>query len=62
VPDEIILVTGVPRTLTGKKLEIPVKRILLGAKPGDAVDLGAVDQPALLDEFVAFARTASTTP
>jgi acetoacetyl-CoA synthetase len=62
VPDEIIQVTGIPRTLTGKKLEIPVKRILLGAAPGDAVDLGAVDQPALLDEFVAFARTASTTP
>jgi acetoacetyl-CoA synthetase len=62
VPDEIIRVTGIPRTLTGKKLEIPVKRILLGAAPGDAVDLGAVDQPALLDEFVAFARTASTTP
>ena len=62
VPDDIIRVTGIPRTLTGKKLEIPVKRILLGAAPGDAVDLGAVDQPALLDEFVAFARTASTTP
>jgi acetoacetyl-CoA synthetase len=62
VPDEIIRVSGIPRTLTGKKLEIPVKRILLGAAPGDAVDLGAVDQPALLDEFAAFVRTASATP
>jgi len=59
VPDEIIRVSGIPRTLTGKKLEIPVKRILLGAAPRDAVDLGAVDQPALLEEFTKFARTAS---
>jgi acetoacetyl-CoA synthetase len=61
VPDEIIQVSGIPRTLTGKKLEIPVKRILLGAAPGEAVDLGAVDQPALLDEFVTFVRTPSAT-
>jgi acetoacetyl-CoA synthetase len=47
--------------LTGKKLEIPVKRILLGTAPADAVDLGAVDQPVLLDEFATFARTASAT-
>jgi acetoacetyl-CoA synthetase len=62
VPDEIIQILGIPRTLTGKKLEIPVKRILLGAAPGDAVDLGAVDQPSLLDQFVAYSRTASATP
>jgi acetoacetyl-CoA synthetase len=62
VPDEIIRVSGIPRTLTGKKLEIPVKRILLGTPPADAVDLGAVDQPALLDDFATFARTASATP
>jgi acetoacetyl-CoA synthetase len=61
VPDEIIQVSGIPRTLTGKKLEIPVKRILLGTAPGEAVDLGAVDQPALLDEFATFARTAAAT-
>ncbi|MDT5082829.1 MAG: acetoacetyl-CoA synthetase, partial [Mycobacterium sp.] len=62
VPDEIIRVSGIPRTLTGKKLEIPVKRILLGAAPRDAVDLGAVDQPALLEEFTQFARAASAKP
>jgi acetoacetyl-CoA synthetase len=61
VPDEIIEVSGIPRTLTGKKLEIPVKRILLGTAPGDAVDLGAVDRPALLDEYAAFARYPSAT-
>jgi acetoacetyl-CoA synthetase len=61
VPDEIIQVSGIPKTLTGKKLEIPVKRILLGTAPGEAVDLGAVDQPALLDEFATFARTPSAT-
>ncbi|KBZ61043.1 acetoacetate--CoA ligase [Mycobacterium marseillense] len=61
VPDEIIQVSGIPRTMTGKKLEIPVKRILLGTAPSEAVDLGAVDQPGLLDEFAAFARTPSAT-
>ena len=61
VPDEIIQVSGIPRTLTGKRLEIPVKRLLLGTAPGEAVDLGAVDQPALRDEFAAFARTRSAT-
>lgn len=61
VPDEILQVSGVPRTLTGKKLEIPIKRILLGAAPGDAVDLGGVDRPTLLDEFAVFARSPSQT-
>jgi acetoacetyl-CoA synthetase len=59
VPDEIIEVAAVPHTLTGKKLEIPVKRILLGQKPEDVVDLGAVDRPDVLKDIAALAAVRS---
>jgi acetoacetyl-CoA synthetase len=42
VPDEIVGVDAVPRTLTGKKLEVPVKRILQGADPASVASPGAV--------------------
>jgi acetoacetyl-CoA synthetase len=56
VPDEVIQMSVIPRTLTGKKLEIPVKRILQGAQPADVVDPGSVDPPGGLQPFVPFAR------
>src|SRR5450759_1999397 len=40
VPDEIFEVAAVPHTRTGKKLEVPIKRILLGAKLEDVLSLG----------------------
>lgn len=57
VPDDIIEVPGIPRTMTGKRLEIPIKRILLGAKPFDVVAESAVDRPDLLGVFAEHART-----
>ena len=57
VPDDILAVAGIPRTLTGKRLEIPIKRILLGAAPGDAVQQSSIDRPELLDVFVAYRRS-----
>ncbi|OIN82796.1 acetoacetate--CoA ligase [Mycobacterium malmoense] len=57
VPDDILQVPGMPRTLTGKRLEIPIKRILLGADPGEAVQQSSVDRPELLDAFVAYRRS-----
>jgi acetoacetyl-CoA synthetase len=45
VPDDIIVVSGLPHTRTGKKLEIPIKRILQGADVEDACQLAAVDDP-----------------
>ena len=57
VPDDILVVPGVPRTLTGKRLEIPIKRILLGAAPADAVQQSSVDRPELFDDFVQYRRT-----
>lgn len=57
VPDDILAVPGIPRTLTGKRLEIPIKRILLGAAPGEAVQQSSIDRPELLDAFVAYRRS-----
>ena len=48
VPDEIIAAPGVPHTRTGKKLEVPVKRILGGEGSGAVLDHGSVDRPELL--------------
>jgi acetoacetyl-CoA synthetase len=57
VPDAIVSVPGIPRTLTGKKLESPVKRILLGARAEDVASRDALAQPDALDAFVTYAAT-----
>jgi acetoacetyl-CoA synthetase len=57
VPDDVIAVPGIPHTITGKKLEVPVKRLLLGLAAG--VDLGAVDKPDLLELYATFRRGGS---
>jgi acetoacetyl-CoA synthetase len=56
VPDDVIEVETVPRTLTGKRLEIPVKRILRGAKPDDVASRDALTDPTSLDVFASMAR------
>jgi acetoacetyl-CoA synthetase len=56
-PDVIRQIRAVPTTLTGKKLEIPVKRILAGVAPEQAVARSAVANPEALDEIVAIARS-----
>jgi acetoacetyl-CoA synthetase len=59
VPDAIVPVPGIPRTLTGKKLEAPVKRILRG-EPAEAVaSRGSLADPAALDAFVTLAGERS---
>ena len=52
VPNEIIEVPGIPRTLSGKKLEVPVRKILLGAAPEKAANLDAMANPEVLSHFV----------
>jgi len=54
VPDEIVGVRAVPRTLTGKKLEVPVKRVLQGADPGKVASPGAVSDHEMLDWLAAW--------
>jgi acetoacetyl-CoA synthetase len=57
VPDRIIEAPDIPYTITGKKCEVPVKRILLGARPTDVADAGALRNPAVLTFYADFARS-----
>jgi acetoacetyl-CoA synthetase len=54
VPDEVYALPEIPRTLTGKKLEVPIKRILLGHPPAKAVNRDSMANPGIIDWFVAF--------
>ncbi|WP_350247561.1 acetoacetate--CoA ligase [Rhodococcus sp. D-6] len=56
VPDDVIVVDSLPHTRTGKKLEVPVKRILQGADPTTVVAPQAVDDPAALARFTEYRR------
>ncbi|HWI07486.1 MAG TPA: acetoacetate--CoA ligase [Solirubrobacteraceae bacterium] len=56
VPDDVHAVAEVPRTLSGKVLEVPVKRILSGVAPERAASRDSLASPGALDWFVAFAR------
>jgi acetoacetyl-CoA synthetase len=51
VPDEILVAPAIPHTLTGKRLEVPVKRLLQGFEPSRAVNAGVVDSPEALQWF-----------
>jgi acetoacetyl-CoA synthetase len=53
VPDEIHQVPGIPRTLSGKKLEVPVRKILLGTPVAEAADPDALANPEVLGFFAA---------
>jgi acetoacetyl-CoA synthetase len=56
VPDEIIEAPGVPHTRTGKKLEVPIKKLFQGADPAKVVERSAVDNPDLLDWYAKLKR------
>jgi acetoacetyl-CoA synthetase len=56
VPDEILVAPGVPHTRTGKKLEVPIKKLFQGADPARVVEKSAVDDPALLDWYANLKR------
>jgi acetoacetyl-CoA synthetase len=55
VPDEIFAILDVPRTLSGKKLEVPVKKILMGVPPERAANPDSLKNPELLAFFVELA-------
>jgi acetoacetyl-CoA synthetase len=55
VPDAIVAVPAIPRTLTGKRLEAPVKRILRGEPPDRVASRDSLAEPAAIDAFVALA-------
>ena len=56
VPDEVFEIDEVPRTLSGKVLEVPVKRILMGTPVEKAASRDSLANPAALDYFVAMAK------
>jgi acetoacetyl-CoA synthetase len=59
VPDEITQIEEVPRTLSGKVLEVPVKRILMGTPVSEAASRESLANPAALDYFVELAANPS---
>ncbi|SEM56282.1 acetoacetate--CoA ligase [Streptacidiphilus jiangxiensis] len=56
VPDRIVPVTAVPYSRTGKKLEVPIKKILRGAAADEVASPGALMDPGALDSYAAYAR------
>lgn len=62
VPDEIHFVDAIPKTLNGKKCEVPVKRILMGAPPAEVINLGSLHDPRALDPFLQLAQQRFSSP
>jgi acetoacetyl-CoA synthetase len=56
VPDEIVQVPEIPRTLSGKKQELPIKKLLLGQPLEKVVNRDAMANPQCLEWYVEFAR------
>ena len=56
VPNEIFTVQEIPRTLNGKKLEVPVKKILSGTPPDEAASKDSLSNPESLDRFAELAE------
>ncbi|HEY0844861.1 MAG TPA: acetoacetate--CoA ligase [Noviherbaspirillum sp.] len=56
VPNEIFAVSEIPRTLTGKKMELPVKKLLLGMRVDEVANPDAMSNPGSLAYFVDFAK------
>ncbi|GAC1346647.1 MAG: acetoacetate--CoA ligase [Ktedonobacteraceae bacterium] len=56
VPDEILAIAEVPRTLSGKKLEVPVKKLFMGIPVEKAVSRDALSNPQSIQYFIEYAR------
>jgi acetoacetyl-CoA synthetase len=57
VPNEILQIEEVPRTLSGKVLEVPVKKILMGTAPAQAASVDSLANPRSLDYFVELSKS-----
>ncbi|MEA2202409.1 MAG: acetoacetyl-CoA synthetase [Solirubrobacteraceae bacterium] len=62
VPNDVMQIEEVPRTLSGKVLEVPVKRILMGAPPNEAASVDSLANPRSLDYFVRLAAELAPEP
>lgn len=56
VPDEIIAVPDIPYTISGKKTETPVKKVLMGKDPKEVVNAGTLKNPSSMEFFIALAK------
>lgn len=56
IPNKILEINEVPYTLSGKKMEVPIRRILLGQDPDKAANLGAMRNPGSMQFFMDYAR------
>lgn len=59
-PNDIFEIKAIPRTLSGKKMEIPIRKILLGFDKDKVVNTGAMQNPESLEYFVDFAKKLNT--
>lgn len=57
VPDEIVVVPEVPRTLSNKVLEVPIKKLLMGWDPERAASKDSMANPSAFEWFIAYARS-----
>jgi acetoacetyl-CoA synthetase len=56
VPDAIYTTPEIPYTISGKKVEIPIKRILMGEKPEAVISSDALRNPSAIDWYVDFTK------
>jgi len=56
VPNGVFEIEEVPRTLNGKKLEVPIKKILMGVPPEQAVNRGSMSNPQSLEFFIEMSK------
>src|SRR5690606_3671566 len=61
VPDEVVAIEAVPRTLTGKKMELPVRKLLLGADAASVANPEAMANPGSIAFFVDYAARRAAT-
>jgi acetoacetyl-CoA synthetase len=59
VPDAVVQVSEIPRTLSGKKMEVPVRKLLLGAELADVASPDAMQNPTSLDFYAGYAKALS---
>lgn len=62
MPERIYQVDAIPVTLTGKKLEVPVRRILMGVPPEKAANRAAMANPGSLDFFIEYEKSQTDYP
>jgi acetoacetyl-CoA synthetase len=60
-PDDIVAVPAIPRTMTGKKLELPVKQIMTGTPVTEVVSRDALVDPSAIEAFAAYAAERAKT-